>query len=243
MMTHVTTLVMLTLAWVGPVIAQEQEKQSAADIGVRVVQATGEDVLASDAAGAIQPERLTQNADGVTVYTAPAGKALLLDGRVLPPPKVKPEGAPSKLDESGPEFIVEKPGAWEEIAAPRLICLSGQQAQMRVGAQIAYLDRREDGSLVVKHLEEAEGLDVEVTVGEVTKSAVELKSLSVKLTRVVGREPIEGVPFDVGRPILKTLAVTLAFRLSPETVVIMALPRKGEEQVVYVLFRAEGVTQ
>ena len=120
---------------------------------------------------------------------------------------------------------------WKLISAPRLIVKSGQKASISVGQQVAYMTQREDGSLVVERSQDAfEGLSIELRASISDERSISIDNLNIKVSRVVGRQPIPDVPFDVGRPIIRTTATSASLNVSPDQVAVFRLPQAGDEQ-------------
>ncbi len=209
------------------------ESQYAAETDVRIIQLDRSVGYAAKSAAevkAVKPQRLTEADDDMAVYLAPADTAIVLAGHVW------------QLSTERDDDVLG--GPWTRICAPGIISLLGQEARVRVGRQIPYMVKREDGSLVVEHgdkiEDKIEGLILTVMASEVSESSVLLDKLSVELSRVVGREPIPGVPFDVGRPIIRTMAASTSMRLAPDQCVIIEMPTTPDDEPVFVLVQARA---
>ncbi len=216
----------------------EEEEKPVVAIDVSVVQPkAGSDAAPTDKSGADQhatkPQRLTTSNNGVAVYIAPVGQSIELAGRVL-------HVADPAEDRDARNVRDKRNWAWTQIVGPRIICFVQQAASCQVGrTEIPYMKQREDGSLIVDYWTETEGLSIDVNASAADAAGVTLEQLAVKITRLVGREPIPGVPFDVGRPIIRTMSVSTAMRLAPDKTAIIEMPTVAEdEKPVFVLIQA-----
>jgi len=125
------------------------------------------------------------------------------------------------------------------LAAPKLMVSVGEQAAIGIGATVPYMVRRDDGSLVIEESQDiVEGVSIKVIIDKADENIVSLKKLNVRISTVVGRREIPGVPFDVGRPIIHSMETTSALSLGPEHVAVIALPRKKEDDSAIFVFLA-----
>jgi hypothetical protein len=119
---------------------------------------------------------------------------------------------------------------WEVIAAPRLVVSLHQPAAVTIGQSVTYLEPREDGCLTVVHQPDVfEGVELRVTVESIDAERVHFENLSFSLSRIVSREPIPDVPFDVGKPMIETRQVSTAFVISRDQVMLLRLPHERED--------------
>lgn len=137
-----------------------------------------------------------------------------------------------------PDSDKEAPSApWKVLAAPRIVVYIGQEATVTVGRLVPYMVKREDGSLVLEHSEEVtEGVAVRTRVEQDDDGMFLLKDTSVKISRVTGRVPIEGVPFDVGRPIITSREITTTQKLAPDGVSVTRLARQRDDDPIILVF-------
>ena len=102
----------------------------------------------------------------------------------------------------------------EIIASPRVMVCSNNSFEISVGSQqpLEYLEKRPDGLFELKRLDEETGLTIKANVAEGDRDNIILRDLTIWLRSIEGREPIEGVSLDVGRPIvgLRELLTTIA---------------------------------
>lgn len=225
-------------------LASDDPNAPAVRVEIRLIQfstRTDDAAAASSAKDAAAAEKLNESSDGMAVYVAPRDKRVVLNGLILLPQSAAPPAPTSQPAAGDPPTPhasqMEAPRTWT-IAAPTILCLVGQSASVCVAQAIPFMTMRDDASLVV--VERAgveEGLRIGLKVSEASDAAVRLDDCTVNLSRMVGREPIPGVPFDVGRPILKTIAATAALRLAPDQVAIIALT-PNDEQPIYTLISA-----
>ncbi len=129
------------------------------------------------------------------------------------------------------------------ISAPSLLCLVGQKASVEIGAQVAYLVQDENGCLRVETSDDmAEGLSIEVLVDQADASRVSIKELRVKMKTVVERAEIPGVPFNVGRPEVRTVETSSSMSFAPERTALITLPILSEQHpLVLVLIKATPI--
>lgn len=143
---------------------------------------------------------------------------------------------------------------WEIITTPRLIMFVGQSAAVSVGRRIPYMTQRDDGSLVVAPAESwrfdggpdfrqdepnFEGVYFSVLVDEAEDEIVSIKELRLKISKLIGRVPIDGVPFDVGRPIMQNTEASMSLRLKPDQTAVIALPRdKNDQPPIFMMLEA-----
>lgn len=130
------------------------------------------------------------------------------------------------------------------ISAPSLICLVGQRAEIKMGAPVSYMVRDENGCLRVETSEDlVEGLSIEVLVDQADASRISIKELRVKMKTVVDRAEIPGVPFNVGRPEVRTVETSSSMSFAPERTVLITLPILSEQHpLVLVLIKATPIT-
>jgi hypothetical protein len=119
---------------------------------------------------------------------------------------------------------------FDVMNAPRLIASEHQDARISVGQQVHYLDRGEDGCLTVQRCEECfEGVHIDIASGEASSTSVEIDGLSVEISTIAGREELEGVPLDVGRPRMKRRVVEAAFKIAPDQIMVMQIADPDDE--------------
>jgi hypothetical protein len=251
----------LILSLAAPAYSTDEPNSPQALVEIRIVQLNAEATEAGPnptaRAAAVEPEVLHQSGPGETIYVAPLGRDLLLGGQVLPasrgnvcqtqpvsgnqsatgggtrePRPAEAKATPAKRESrtAGSDSL------WSELSAPRIISNVGQPAAMDVGAKVPYMVKRPDGSFVLEQ-GEAEGLHIDLEIGQATASTVRIDRLEVKLTQLVGREPIPDVPFDIGKPRYHTRHMRVALRISPDKVAIIPLPVDQEQVFILVTAR------
>lgn len=182
-----------------------------------------------------EPQVLATTPDGLTVLVADADRKLKLAGRTWSPPTDDDVPRQRKTGQQQAESVI-----WTTLTAPRLTCQVGQEACITVGEAVPYLVKRDDGSLVLERLEAVEGITIRVLVDTADKDSVTFKTLRIKITQLIGREPIPDVPFDVGRPIVRSVEASAALRLGTEKLAIIALPvTHPGDRPIFVLLRAK----
>ena len=127
------------------------------------------------------------------------------------------------------------------LSAPRLTVSVGQDATVDVGQPVAYLERRDDDCLVVRSAGDArEGVFVRLAVQFVRDEGIRFRQIQLKASRIAGRQPVPGVPLDVGRPILDVRETELGLTLDPDSVAIMALSQGEDEPALLVFLTAQA---
>lgn len=186
---------------------------------------------ASGGSSSLEPSK--SNASGLAVI--PDGaliglgslKLHVVDGRVV-------ERADGVDREAGPD------GGWKLFAAPRIQALVGQEASMTIGQRVPYMVQRDDGSLVVKQSDEAsEGITISLLVDKTEGGLVSFAKLDLKLSTVIGRAAMAGVPFDVGRPTLRSVQVSTSLLVREGQLCVIPLPTNGSDDGpgLYLLLR------
>lgn len=132
---------------------------------------------------------------------------------------------------------------WEILTAPRLLVAVGQFAKVSVGQTIPFMVQRDDGSLVVERDEEVfEGVHFSVLIDRAEDQSVSIKEFRVKIGKLVGRVVIEGVPFEVGRPIIQNTEASMSLRLKPDQTAVITLPRDDKEQPpIFMMLKARVI--
>lgn len=103
----------------------------------------------------------------------------------------------------------EPPEGVEILSAPQLVVEASQEAVVRSGAALHYIERDEDGCLRVEQMpdEWSPGVTLRIVASpgapEADADRVFLDFES-KVVTAGKREPLAGVPFDVGRPVIQT---------------------------------------
>ena len=133
-------------------------------------------------------------------------------------------------------------GGMERIASPRVVVLLGESFQVEITSQqpIEYFERRVDGLFEFKKSDEKTGLTLFGTVEQGKDECVILRDLTIKLSSVENRVPIEGVNLDVGRPLVRTRerVLTVAVKLGELQGVLFRTEQHGS---LLVQLRVSGV--
>ena len=126
---------------------------------------------------------------------------------------------------------------FEIVSAPQLLVLLGQEAAVQMGRPVAHLEKSDGDCLrVVTVPEHVEGASIRLTPTQMQADGVRFERIRVSVTRVESRLPIEGVPLDVGRPVLDTRETELNITLPPDKIAMIPLPgRAGEPALVAFL--------
>ena len=132
--------------------------------------------------------------------------------------------------------------AFKVLVAPRIVLHYDQKASISVGRDVPYMVKRKDGSLVVEHSGDLfEGVAADVKVSEPSADATFLTELQLKISRVTGRQAIEGVPFEVGRPTMSVQEIQSTLRLAERQDVVMRLPQSEADQPIFAIVRVCGL--
>jgi hypothetical protein len=144
-------------------------------------------------------------------------------------------------DARNPVLASERP--MTSISAPRILTRIGQAASIAVGKQIPYLERDADGHLQVRTDEDSfEGVRVTVEPEPHDGEGVSIKRLRVHFGLLAGREPLDGVPLEVGKPIMSSVAITGSVTIPPGHVAVIPMPTWDSElDPILVLIRATPV--
>ncbi|MCB9855761.1 MAG: hypothetical protein H6818_08735 [Phycisphaerales bacterium] len=165
-----------------------------------------------------------------------------LEGKSVSPDRI-PTGS-SPRDEAdvpdGLEFL-------KAIASPRLLLFSGQGASFTSGMERAYLEKESADCLRLKwtggegddQMSMAEGSAFEVNVALQEDGAIRFDPMKFQYRYMIGREPIDGVPLDVGKPIIKTMKMSISLVMKQNATAVFAFPRDSEDTpLILALVRA-----
>jgi len=134
------------------------------------------------------------------------------------------------VDDKGEGKTPPKDKGYKILSTPRLLVLVGDAAEMMMGSTVPYMVPKEDGCLELRHTDDAdEGISIRLRVEKADERRVTFESLRMKLSMVTGRQPIEGIPFEVGRPIIRSMEISNALCLSPDHTALIAFPRVGKD--------------
>lgn len=133
--------------------------------------------------------------------------------------------------------ISEVPEGIRILVGPKLLIESGKNAGCSVGSNCAYLEGDGSGCLRVKRitqfdddpilsLPEGAGFEIEATLQD--DGAIKLGPMTFAYRRIVGREPIDGVPFEVGKPVIKTQRMSISLVMRQKATAVFAFPRDGQ---------------
>lgn len=211
--------------------------QPAIDIELRLFQIDGEvfDELRADANGPGEDDDLP-NLD-VPLPDRPHAPPVTLteDGRFSIAHRIVrlgPDGLEIGRSMGRDGFEPVKP-----MCSPRLVVFSSEEASIHVGRTVPYFERDADGCLAVRETDElSEGVGVHVRPFLTEGGHIRVDGCRLKVASVVGRQPLEGVPFDVGRPLIHRQEISTAFVAEPGRFVAMVLPRMSPKAPLVVMF-------
>ncbi|MCB9851159.1 MAG: hypothetical protein H6817_10705 [Phycisphaerales bacterium] len=191
------------------------------------------------------------------------GEAILLRWRALPAQAVVEQNTSGDTDAPASEVRIadrsaifgdalaaaarndqDTQAALKVLTTPRIHAFIGQEASVVIGRSVPYLRPRDDGALeLVETDERVEGIEIYVNAREISKPA-ELDSsgylvdFRVRVGTVKEREPIAGVPFNVGRPIISTQELAATLHATAGEDVIIRLPEQETDgAIVFAIIR------
>ena len=128
---------------------------------------------------------------------------------------------------------------WQIIASPRIRVALNQQGMVSVGRPIHFMTKHDDGCLRVESSNDlVEGVELKLTASKILPEGIRFTGVSLKFSRVTARQPIDGVPFDVGRPIIDTRETSLDITLDNGNLAVIPLPQAENEPAVLVFLTA-----
>lgn len=116
------------------------------------------------------------------------------------------------------------------LSAPSIGFKVNKPASLNIGQVIPYLTRDDTGCLTV-HEDESlfEGITIEVNADKADDKGVSLSTFKVGMSTLTGRQPIEGVPLDVGRPIIHTQTLSAPIYIAANSGVVLPVPRSADQ--------------
>ena len=133
----------------------------------------------------------------------------------------------------------QPPAPWKIIAAPALVVFVDQEASLSVGQSITFMVQRDDGSFIPATRDEYfEGIKLSLRAVGPRDDGLRFEQIRVRVSRLVGRQRIDGVSLDIGEPIIDTRETELNITLQPDRVGIIPLPQGDDEDPVFVLMTA-----
>ena len=128
---------------------------------------------------------------------------------------------------------------WQIVAAPKLLVQTEQKASLSVGRPVIHLVKEEDGRLRVEEAAGAiEGVTIDLKLAWVKPEEMRFSELTLRVSRILGREPLPGVPLEVGKPIMETRETNLGLTLDKGKVAVIPLPERPDEAPILVFFTA-----
>lgn len=157
--------------------------------------------------------------------------------------KVESGGCTLKIENGNLVSTPEKGNPpWTTIAAPQIVAALGQEAQITVGRPIAYLERGAGDCLVVKQSPDSfEGLSLKLKAERIDAKESRFSNIEVRFSQITGRQPLDGVPLDVGRPIIDTRETSLGLTIAPDMVAVIPLPQAPGEPALLIFLTAAKV--
>ncbi len=139
----------------------------------------------------------------------------------------------------------------ESLSRPKILVLSGQDAEIAIGEQAIYAQLDEDGETMrlVEDERYYEGLSIETNPVALDHGGVRFDRLDIALRRVVGRMDVANasgthtVALPAGRPIVQTTMYSLPIVLPEgERAVVVLTPEEGEGESFVITIEATVVT-
>ena len=128
---------------------------------------------------------------------------------------------------------------WKIIGAPKIVSAINQDAEISVGRPIAFLEKGGSDCLQLKYAPDArEGLTLKLRAERIDARESRFSSIEVKVSQVTGRQPVDGVPLDVGRPIIDTRETSLSLTIAVDQIAVIPLPQAPGEPAVLIFLTA-----
>lgn len=122
------------------------------------------------------------------------------------------------------------------IGFPVIISNSGEKASVTVNTMVTYFEPNDDGTFTLNVSDTNQGMEMDITATVLDKGHL-LLDTGLSVTWVDGREKLEGVELDVGRPTFDKTAVTNAFRVIPGQTFVQVVD-SGEQGLLLILLKA-----
>lgn len=128
---------------------------------------------------------------------------------------------------------------WNLVAAPQIVAAIAQEAEITIGRQVTYLEKNGPDCLVVRESPDAfEGVSVKLKVERASDREIRFSNIELNFSQVTGRQSVEGVPLDVGRPIISSRATSLGLTIAPDQIASIPLPQSPGEQTLMIFLMA-----
>lgn len=128
------------------------------------------------------------------------------------------------------------------VASPRVMTEAGSEASIRTGSSIEYLRPAGDGHYEVATVDDGPGLRLDLTPRPSEHGIAIDWSLQVAV--LTGRQPLDGVALDVGRPVLSTSESTAKAVVAPDQWMLLSgheLGHDGGADLLLLLLRVRKV--
>jgi hypothetical protein len=162
--------------------------------------------------------------------------------------QLAPSDAATRATERG-RFADENADLWDDaqqkpgvtvLAAPKLAVVAGQSGVIQIQTQqiFTYLQPLGDGKFQAKHTDPTE-LGMKFVLGvqpvEGDKRSVEVSPLEIQLAVLDGREPVEGLDLDVGKPIIATRSLKTTAKMKLGDTRMIPIPSGPKTQAALLL--------
>jgi hypothetical protein len=126
------------------------------------------------------------------------------------------------------------------LAAPKLAVVAGRSGVIHIQTQqiFSYLEPLGDGEFKAKHTDPTE-LGMKFVLGvqpiESDERSVELSPLEIQLAVLDGREPVDGLDLDVGKPIVATRSLKTTAKIKLGVTRMIPIPSGPKTQAALLL--------
>jgi hypothetical protein len=126
------------------------------------------------------------------------------------------------------------------LAAPKLAVVARQSAVLQIQSQqiFTYLEPLGEGTFKAKHTDPME-LGIKFVLGvqpvEGDKRAIEVSPLEIQLAVLDGREPVDGLDLDVGKPIVATRSLKTTAKMKLGVTRMIPIPSGPKTQAALLL--------
>ena len=126
------------------------------------------------------------------------------------------------------------------LAAPRMTLFTKQSAtiQMQTSSVLPHLEPLGDGKYQAKY-SVAQDLGMKITLAvqpvDGDDASVELSPLEIHITALDGREPVEGLDLEVGKPIISTRSLKTTAKMKLGATRLIAIPSGPKTQAALLL--------
>lgn len=149
----------------------------------------------------------------------------------------------SLVTEADPDARTRAAGPpWKIVAAPMIHMLANQPAEITIGEPVVYLHRQSETCYERRtNADVVEGFSLKLNASKILPDGIRITDISLRVSRVVDREPLEGLGLPVGRPKMSTRETQLNLTLDAGKVAVIPLPQAESEPAILVFLTAEQI--